>query len=142
IALIKKWIEQGAGWKDHWAYIPPTHPALPSIENQKSKIKNPIDAFVVATLDEQSLQPAPEADRITLVRRLYFDLIGLPPTPEEADAFVYDESPSAYENLVDRLLASPHFGERMAVHWLDLVRYADTIGYHSDNNRDVAPYPD
>src|SRR5205807_2097605 len=103
---------------------------------------NPIDSFIRAKLAEVGLAPSPEADRVTLVRRLYFDLIGLPPTPEEVAAFVDDRAPDAYEKLVGRLLASPHHGERMAMYWLDLVRYADTIGYHGDNHRDVWLYRD
>jgi hypothetical protein len=105
-------------------------------------VRNPIDAFIAAGHEEQGLTPAPEADRVTLIRRLSFDLTGLPPTPEEVDAFVKDDRPDAYEKLVDRLLASPHYGERMAAYWLDLVRYADTGGYHSDNHRDVWLYRD
>src|SRR5205823_1626592 len=96
-----------------------------------------IDAFVLARLQVAGLRPAAEADRVTLIRRLSFDLTGLPPTPDEVDAFVNDTSPEAYEKLVDRLLASKHFGERLALSWLDAVRYADTGGYHSDNHRDV-----
>src|SRR5207302_6331464 len=98
-----------------------------------ARIRNPIDAFILDRLRREGLQPAPEADRITLIRRLYFDLTGLPPSPEEVRAFVNDKAPDAYEKVVDRLLASSHYGERMAVWWLDLVRYADSIGYHSDN---------
>jgi mono/diheme cytochrome c family protein len=141
IALIKKWIEQGADWEGHWAYIKPTRPASPQVTGE-GLIRNGIDRFVLARLKEQGLRPSPQANRVTLIRRLSFDLLGLPPTPEEVNAFVNDDSLDAYEKLVDRLLASPHFGERMAVHWLDLVRYADSIGYHSDNPRDIAPYRD
>ena len=104
--------------------------------------RNPIDGFILTKLQEQKLHPSAEADRITLVRRLYFDLIGLPPTPEEVAEFANDNSPEAYEKLVDRLLASEHYGERMAMYWLDLVRYADSCGYHSDNARDVYRYRD
>src|SRR5262249_41896728 len=109
---------------------------------------SPIDALVRATLaaqnqnHNQKLSPAPEADRVTLIRRLSFDLVGLPPTPAEVDAFVADTAPAAYEKLVDRLLASPHFGERMAMYWLDVVRYADTNGFHGDNHRDISLYRD
>jgi hypothetical protein len=137
IAVFKKWIEQGAEFKGHWAYIKPVKAAAPEVGTV-----NPIDAFLLARLKEQKLRFSKEADRATLVRRLYLDLLGLPPTPAQVNAFVNDASPAAYENLVDQLLASPHFGERMAVYWLDLVRYADTIGYHSDNPRDIAPYRD
>src|SRR5262249_55001607 len=104
--------------------------------------RNAIDHFVAAEHVRRGFTPAAEADRVTLARRLYFDLLGLPPKPEEVDAFIHDESSDAYEKLVDRLFASKHFGERMAVHWLDLVRYADTGGYHSDNHRDVTLYRD
>ena len=103
---------------------------------------SPLDQFIAAKHERLGYTPAPEADRVTLIRRLHFDLIGLPPTPEEVDAFVNDTSANAYEKVVDRLLASPHFGERMAVYWLDLVRYADTGGYHSDNHRDITLYRD
>jgi hypothetical protein len=141
IALLKKWIEQGATWKGHWAYLEPTRPALPPV-NDPAFAKNPIDRFILEGLKGAGLAHAPEADRVTLIRRLSFDLIGLPPTQAEVNAFVNDAAPDAYERLVDRLLASPHFGERMAVPWLDLVRYADSIGYHSDNPMNVWPYRD
>jgi len=141
IALIKLWIEQGATWQGHWAYIKPARPAVPEVQ-QPIVARNPIDLFVFAKLKENNLKPAIEADRVTLIRRLYFDLIGLPPTQQQVEAFVNNQSPNAYENLVEELLASPHFGERMAIHWLDLLRFADSIGYHSDNPRDIAPYRD
>ncbi|HEV8606074.1 MAG TPA: PSD1 and planctomycete cytochrome C domain-containing protein [Tepidisphaeraceae bacterium] len=142
IALFKLWIEQGATWQGHWAYIKPVRSDPPEITKRKAQSANPIDLFIFAKLNENNLKPSPEAERTTLVRRLYFDLTGLPPTLEQVAAFVNDQSPNAYENLVEQLLASPHFGERMAIHWLDLVRYADSIGYHSDNPRDIAPYRD
>src|SRR5688500_4598496 len=143
IATIKLWIEQGAEWKGHWSYIPPTRPPTPKADDlPPAFVKNPIDNFIGAKLKELKLAPSPEADRVTLIRRLSFDLIGLPPTPAEVDAFVNDKSDDAYAKVVERLLASPHFGERMAVHWMDLVRYADTIGFHSDNPREVYPYRD
>ena len=135
VELIKRWIAEGAEWKGHWAYLPPTRPAVPVVPGQPG-LANEIDRFIRARLTLEHLEPAPEADRRTLVRRLSFDLIGLPPTPDEVDAFVNDHTPEAYERLVDRLLASPHYGERMAIFWLDLVRYADTTGYHSDNHVD------
>jgi hypothetical protein len=135
VAVLKKWIEQGAEFKGHWSYIKPTKPTPPAGDS-------PLDAFLLAKLAEHKLAYAKEADRATLIRRLSFDLVGLPPTQAEVDTFVNDASPDAYEKLVDRLLASPHFGERMAVWWLDLVRFADTIGYHSDNPRDITPYRD
>jgi hypothetical protein len=148
IELIRRWIEQGAEWKGHWAYVPPTRPAVPVVghvsnvparQDAYPTIRNPIDRFIVAALQEQGLAQSPEADRITLIRRLSFDLRGLPPTPEEVEAFVKDDSPRAYELLVERFLASPQYGERMALHWLDLVRFADTNGIHSDNHREHAP---
>src|SRR6266545_4139285 len=150
IQTIKRWIEQGAQWKGHWSYIPPVRPVVPEI-NRDAEInrdgdgyfvRNDIDRFILEKLSEQKLKPAPQADKTTLIRRLYFDLIGLPPSPAEVDAFVNDPRPDAYERLVRDLLRNPHFGERLAIYWLDLVRYADSIGYHSDNNRDVWPYRD
>jgi hypothetical protein len=142
IDVLRRWIDQGAKFDLHWSYVKPTRPAVPQIANLKSQIANPIDAFIAAGQKAHGLAPAAEADRITLIRRLSFDLIGLPPTPEEVDAFVNDKSPEAYEKLVDRLLASKHYGERMATYWLDAVRYADTGGYHSDNHRDVWMFRD
>jgi cytochrome c553 len=141
IALIKAWIEQGAAWKGHWSYIKPVRPELPAIA-EPGFVRNPVDRFILARLREAGLSPSPEADRVTLIRRLSFDLTGLPPSKAEVDAFVADRAADAYERLVDRLLASPHYGERMAMYWLDLVRYADSIGYHSDNPMQVSPYRD
>lgn len=141
IALIKLWIEQGAKWQDHWAFNPLDRPPVPQIK-KTAWIKNPVDNFILARLQKEGLAPSPEADRRTLIRRLSFDLTGLPPTPDEAQAFIQDQNPQAYEKLVDRLMASPHFGERLAVFWLDEVRYADTAGYHGDNYRSVYPYRD
>ncbi|MBW3539093.1 MAG: PSD1 and planctomycete cytochrome C domain-containing protein [Planctomycetes bacterium] len=141
IDLIRRWIEQGAEYRGHWAYIPPERPPAPDVD-RPGFVRNGVDRFILAKLGEKGLEPSPEADRVTLIRRLSFDLTGLPPTPEEVDAFVNDPRPDAYERLVDRLLASPHFGERMAIYWLDLVRYADTNGIHGDNHRDVWLYRD
>lgn len=145
IKLVHDWIEQGAKYESHWSLIPPRKHAIPKIKNAAWP-KNEIDRFVLERLEIEGLQPSPEADARTLLRRLSFDLIGLPPTPTEVEAFVKDYAGSgreaAYEKAVDRLLQSKHFGERMAVHWLDVVRYADTAGYHSDNNRDVWMYRD
>ena len=141
IALVKRWIEQGAPWEGHWAYQQPKHFAVPTVASGDT-VLNPIDAFVLERLHEHGLQPGVEADKITLCRRLYFDLLGLPPTPEQVQAFVEDSRLDAYEKLVDQLLADPHFGERMAVSWLDQVRYADSMGYHSDNPVNVTPYRD
>lgn len=141
IALIKRWIEQGAKWQGHWAYTPPVRPAVPKVK-MSSWTVNPIDHFILARLQKEKLRPSPDADKRTLLRRLSFDLTGLPPTPEEVAAFEADSSKQAYEKAVDRLLASPHYGERMAVPWLDEVRYADTDGFHADNYRSVYPYRD
>jgi hypothetical protein len=133
--LLERWIDAGAEYQAHWAFIAPQRPELPKVED-KSWIRNPIDQFVLAKLNEQKqkLKPSPEADRATLIRRLSIDLIGLPPTPEEVAAFVADQDGQAYEKLVDRLLASPHYGERMALPWLDAARYADSNGYQQDGD--------
>jgi hypothetical protein len=141
ISLVQTWIEQGAVWKGHWAYLPPVRADLPSVA-QGQRVNNSIDQFILSRLKEAKMQPSAEADRITLIRRLYFDLTGLPPAPRAVEAFLNDTQPDAYEKLVDRLLASPHYGERMAVFWLDLVRYADSIGYHSDNPLHASPFRD
>ena len=146
IAVLKRWIEQGAKWQGHWAFIKPTKPIPPLADaTGEGAPLNEIDRFIRAKLKTSGLTPAPEADAATLIRRLSLDLIGLPPTAEEVEAFrqsTIRNPQSAIEALVDKLLASPHFGERMALHWLDLVRFADTIGYHSDNPRDITPYRD
>jgi mono/diheme cytochrome c family protein len=141
IAVLRRWIAAGAVYKPHWAFVPPRQAALPTVQNA-AWCRNPIDKFILARLERQGLKPSPEADRITLVRRVYLDLIGLPPTPEEADAFLNDRAQNAYERLVDRLLASPRYGERWARRWLDLARYADTNGYEKDRFRSVWPYRD
>ena len=133
--LFRRWIAQGAEYQKHWAYVPPVKPSVPAG-------RNGIDYLVEKRLKEIGLQPSPEADRRTLARRLCFDLIGLPPKPEEVAAFQEDKSPEACARLVENLLASPHYGERMAIGWLDVVRFADTIGYHSDNPRNIWPYRD
>ena len=140
--LVKLWIEQGAPWQGHWAYLRPIAQTPPLVKDIHGLRRNAVDDFILAKLMEVDLTPSREADRRTLIRRLSFDLIGLPPTPEEVDAFVNDTSADAYEKLVDRLLASKHFGERLAIYWLDLVRYADSGGYHSDNDRTVWLYRD
>ena len=142
IALIKQWIEEGAEWKGHWSYIPPAKPTTMPSETIEGFARNGIDGFVAEKLTAMGLKPSPEADRVTLIRRLSFDLIGLPPTHDEVEAFVNDKSPDAYEKVVERLLANPHYGERMSVFWMDLVRYGDTIGFHSDNPREVWPWRD
>lgn len=120
IALLSRWIEQGATWERHWVYTPPRRPAIPNIKN-RAWAQNEIDSFVQSRLEAEGLKPSPEAEKLVLIRRLSFDLTGLPPSPAAAEDFVQDESPKAYENLVDRLLRSPSYGERMAMNWLDLV---------------------
>jgi mono/diheme cytochrome c family protein len=141
IATLRQWIAEGASWQEHWSLMVPQRVEPPATSGL-AEDSNILDRFIRATLAERGLKPSPRADRRTLIRRLSFDLIGLPPTPAEVDAFVADTSDDAYINLVDRLIDSKHFGERMAIYWLDVVRYADTGGYHSDNHRDVAPYRD
>lgn len=132
--LIKRWIEEGAKYEGHWAFAAPNRPEIPEVSDADWPL-NPIDNFVLATLDEQGLKPSAEADRRTLARRLYLDLTGLPPSRDEMHAFLGDSSEDAYEKLVDQLLDSPHFGERMALQWLDQARYADTNGYSIDGGR-------
>jgi cytochrome c5 len=153
VALLKAWIDQGAKapveetgaekvkGASHWAFRPVARPNVPQVVNQ-AWVKNPIDAFVLARLEKEGLQPSPEADRVTLIRRLSFDLLGLPPAIEEVDAFLADTRGDAYELLVDRLLTSPHYGERWARHWLDLARYADSNGFTRDFARSIWKYRD
>ncbi|MDA1017692.1 MAG: PSD1 and planctomycete cytochrome C domain-containing protein [Planctomycetota bacterium] len=138
--LLRKWIAQGAKWEGHWSFIPPQRPTVPQVDAKV--VRNDIDRFIVRMLDRQGLQHASETDRVTLVRRLYFDLLGLPPTFEQVQAFVGDKDPKAVDKLIEQLLQSPHFGERMAIYWLDVVRFADSNGYHSDEARSVGPYRD
>lgn len=139
IGLLRTWIDQGAVWPEagakskHWAYIAPRRSPLPPVK-KSSWVRNPIDRFVLARLEREGLSPSPEADRTTLIRRVTLDLTGLPPTPGEVEAFLRDRSPSAYEKVVDRLLASPHYGERMALPWLDAARYADSNGFQQDGD--------
>ena len=142
IAILKEWIHQGAVYRPHWAFEAPTRPAVPQARSHPDWPHNPIDNFILARLDKVGLQPSPEADKATLIRRVTLDLTGLLPTPEEVRAFVNDNSPNAYERLVDNLLARPTFGEQRARYWLDYVRYADTYGLHYDNGRDIWPYRD
>ena len=123
-----------ANWGQFWSFRPVQRPTPPAVRNGKW-VRNPIDRFVLARLEAEGLKPAAEADRLTLIRRLTFNLTGLPPTPEEIRSFQQDKSPDAYEKLVDRLLASPHYGERWGRHWLDLARYADSNGYEFDEPR-------
>jgi hypothetical protein len=139
IDRLRLWIEQGANWSEHWAFVTPVRPALPNLERADG-MRNGIDYFIRSKLQAVGLKPSPEADRVTLIRRLSLDLTGLPATPAEVDAFLADASPHAYEKVVDRLLASPHFGERMAIDWLDAARFADTHGYHIDSGRDMAKW--
>ncbi|HQR32054.1 MAG TPA: DUF1549 domain-containing protein [Blastocatellia bacterium] len=134
IELLTEWIRQGARWQQHWSFVTPTRPALPTVKNTAWP-KNEIDYFVLARLESEGLQPSSEADKPTLLRRVSLDLTGLPPTTKELDEFLNDNSPNAYEKVVDRLLASPRYGERMAYRWLDAARYADTNGYQIDGDR-------
>ena len=134
IALIRRWIDQGAKWSDYWAFVPPKPQPLPAIKHGEW-VRQPLDRFVLARLEKESLTPSPEADRPALLRRVSLDLTGLPPTADELAAFLADRSPDAYEKQVDRLLASPAYGERWASMWLDLARYADSYGYEADNLR-------
>ena len=133
-ALLTRWIDEGAKWDSHWSFTAPVHTEPPA-PKQAGWVRNPIDQFIAARLDREGLRPSPEADKVTLLRRVTYDLTGLPPTPAEIDAFVADRSPDAYDKRVDALLASPHYGERMAMPWLDAARYADTHGYHIDSLR-------
>jgi hypothetical protein len=139
--VLRRWIAEGAEYKTHWAWVAPIEAPLPEVKHADWP-QNAIDRFVLAKLEAEKLRPSPEADKYTLIRRLSFDLTGLPPTPDEADAFVNDPSADAYEMLVDRLLASPHYGERWARRWLDLARYADTNGFEKDRPRQIWPYRD
>ena len=131
--LLQRWVEEGAKYETHWAFAPPVKTPIPEGWRTPA-IRNEIDYFVAQKLESEKLSPAPPADRVTLLRRLSLDLIGLPPTPQEVDAFVNDQSPNAYENQVDRLMSSPHYGERMALPWLDAARYADSNGFQQDGD--------
>ncbi len=137
--LFRRWVAEGAVYEPHWAYAALEKPAVPSIRNPQSEIRNPIDAFIRAKLAEKKIAPSPEAPKARLLRRVSLDLTGLPPTPEEVAAFLADNSPRAYERQVDRLLASPRHGERLAVWWLDLARFSDTVGFHGDQNQRIFP---
>jgi hypothetical protein len=136
IEAVKQWIDSGAKWQKHWAFQAPVRPD-PAMPKEQGWARNPIDRFVLAKLEQEGLKHSPEADKSTLLRRVTYDLTGLPPTIEEINAFLADKSPDAYEKRVDALLASPRYGERMAVPWLDLARYADTHGYHIDSHREM-----
>jgi mono/diheme cytochrome c family protein len=141
IATLTRWVDEGARWSAHWAYQPPARPEPPAV-NDAAWPRNAIDRFILARLEREGLRPSMEADRATLLRRVSLDLTGLPPTPAALDAFLADRSADAYEKAVEGLLASPHYGERMALMWLDLARYADTHGYHIDSHRDMWPWRD
>lgn len=136
IRLLRTWIEQGAPWQEHWAFGPPLSAPIPS-PSRPEWVRNPVDAFILDRLDREGLSPSPEAPRAQLFRRLCLDLTGLPPSPTDADAFITDTSEEAYTRAVDRLLNSPHFGEHMALRWLNAARYADTSGYQSDGERSM-----
>ena len=139
--ILEQWIEEGAVWADHWAYVPPVAHPTPEVKN-KNWPTHWIDQFALADIEKANLLPARDAEPVTLVRRLHFDLTGLPPKPDVVQSFQSDASLSSYSRLIDELLASPHFGERLATYWLDLVRYADTVGYHGDQPHNISPYRD
>lgn len=141
IDTLIRWIAEGAEWEEHWVYELPERVELPTVQNS-AWVRNPIDRFILGRLEAEGLETAEEADKRTLIRRLNFDLTGLLPQPAEVEQFLRDERPGAYEELVNRLLSKPQYGERMAMYWLDLVRYADTSGYHSDESVSVWPYRD
>ena len=145
-ALLKRWVAEGAEFKPHWSLNPVQSVEVPKLSSgrgeQDVRVKNPIDAFVLARLEKEKLQPAPEASREILIRRLAFDLTGLPPTVAEIDSFLADQSPQAYGRVVEKYLSSQHYGERMAMDWLDLARYADTYGYQTDVDLDMSPWRD
>ncbi len=153
VGLVRAWIDQGAKWPEsavtstgvdpakHWAFKAPVRPAVPLVSDRKWT-RTPIDHFILARLSTEKLKPSPEADRVTLLRRLHLDLTGLPPTVADVDAFLADKSPDAYEKAVEKLLASPHYGERWGRHWLDAARYADSDGYEKDMSREMWPYRD
>ena len=142
IAILREWVKQGAVYRPHWAFEKPTRPAPPALTQDASWVRTPIDEFLLAKMTKEDLHPSPEADKETLIRRVALDLTGLLPTPAEVKAFKADNSPAAYEHLVDGLLARPTFGEQRARYWLDYARYSDTYGLHYDNSRDIWPYRD
>ncbi|MBI5800479.1 MAG: PSD1 domain-containing protein [Verrucomicrobia bacterium] len=139
---VRRWIDSGASHATHWAFTPPARPPVPKVQSSKFKVQSPVDSFVLGRLEKDGLAQSPEAPRETLIRRVTLDLTGLPPTPAEVDAFLADKSPQAYERLVDRLLASPRYGERMVWEWLDAARYADSNGYQGDQERTMWPWRD
>ncbi|MBI3681348.1 MAG: PSD1 domain-containing protein [Acidobacteria bacterium] len=139
---IRRWVAEGARYEGHWAYEPVRRPPVPQLHSPKAPLRNPIDAFVQSRLEREGLDASPEAGRVTLIRRLSLDLTGLPPSPQQVDAFLKDTSADAYEKLAARLLESPRYAEKQAMHWLDAVRYADTCGFHGDNPFPAWPYRD
>lgn len=141
VALLTRWIQEGAVWQDHWSFMPPQKSKAPAVK-RTNWAHNPIDHFILSRLTQAGLKPSKEADRRTLIRRVTFDLTGLPPQPQDVEAFVNDKSPNAYEKVIDRLLKSPHYGEHMGRFWLDIARYGDTHGLHLDNYREMWPYRD
>nr|MBA2708865.1 DUF1549 domain-containing protein [Gemmatimonadaceae bacterium] len=141
IDILKRWVQQGAPWGKHWSFSKPIRTQVPEVMD-RTWMRNPIDAFILARLEKERIKPSPIAEKHTLLRRVSLDLIGLPPTPQELDAFAADTSSNGYEKQIDRLLASPHFGERQARHWLDAARYADSNGYSHDSPRSIWPYRD
>ncbi len=141
VERLRQWIAEGAQWNEHWAFVAPRQPVTPEVADADWP-RSPLDRFVLERLEQSNLQPAPEADRAALIRRVTLDLTGLPPTPAEVDAFLADSSPQAYERVVDRLLASPAYGERMALEWLDAARFADSGGYQGDILRSMWPWRD
>ena len=138
IAILRDWIAQGAEYETHWSFRAPIAPPPPVVNPDSAWAKNPIDRFLLAKMTREGLKPSPQTDKTALIRRLTLDLTGLPPTLSEIDAFLRDARPDAYERVVDRLIASPRFGERMALDWLDASRFADTHGYHIDAGRDMS----
>src|SRR5215467_14176957 len=141
IALLREWVRQGAVYEEHWSFLVSKPESVPQVK-QKEWVRNAIDNFILDRLEKEGLKPSPEADKRSLIRRVTYDLTGLPPTPQEVEAFVADHSPDAYEKVVDRLLASPRYGEHRAHYWLDVARYGDTHGLHIDNFRHIWPYRD
>ena len=141
IALLREWVKEGAEYEEHWSFLAPKAQAVPVVK-QAGWVRNAIDNFILARLEKEGLTPSPEADRRSLIRRVTYDLTGLPPTPEEVKAFLEDNAPDAYENVVNRLLASPRYGEHRAHYWLDVARYGDTHGLHTDHFRSIWPYRD
>ena len=135
VATLRQWITEGAGYSEHWAFTSPVTPTVPVKQTLSGQTASPIDAFILSRLEAEGLTPSPETDRATLIRRASLDLTGLPPTAAEVASFQQDTSPEAWETVVNRLLASPHYGEKMAIPWLDMARFADSNGYQTDGSR-------